>query len=1060
MAQNIFSGKSNDEVLKILKKVSDDNQFGIDYGMFSHEFGKLLNGINNKINKENAGLLKELQKYQDNVENSFSDLEKFFSENNWSGQSGKDIIENIKDDLKENGEYTEENYRNALLEKINTGGLRNNKKLNGLINIFDTNKKAYERANFDNNKIIEKNLNTGLGKFAKNASNFMNSKAGGILSGLLDISKAGIDLWLSYEQIGWEKHSKIIEASMQRFNTIVTQQMDIVKTSVVSSMGIVQQTMKGDVISLGSSALGVQSNFVKENIKYEKQLSFEKDRYELSSYIAEEEASIAKMKAWGTGLAAGGAGIGAIVGSVIPGLGTALGGIIGGAIGTVAGGVISGIAKIRETLFNIDKAALEKEISIRKDLMDKGNKMLDNAAEQFKSLTDAVDVVNESLFKFDTASKKTALTFGFVGNRGQQYTNMMLQQTTIATKWGKEFEELLKNQETYMENAGRNVMISAKEQDKLFAAGRLFGMEASEISQIMGEMNIFNTSIENGTDTMREMYDIANQMGVSNKKFAKDLANNLKLAQKYNFAGGTREMMKMSLYAQQIRMDLNSVTQFSEKIISGGLDTMLETSAQLQVLGGNAAMYSDPFGMMYDAYNDTASMTQRIEKMVSGYGTLNRKTGETTFNQYDEMMMDAIGKALGMSREEIKNINREQNRRSVIGNLVKNKKFSDSELRSLSNRATFNQDLNRWEVTMMNGDKMDIRDLNKGLLESIRPEKNEEALVDYAQKSLSVEENLLKEAKIITAMGMIATYDTWKTKKDEQADIINAYRNDMVSMIEQHSEKIYEAQNRSVEISYEQAKQANKQGLISDYYDILIDKLNKSTVTTSIANIKQQLDVFERLMTAEGGAMSMQAMIDWEKASSGTNSLKKEQIESYEKIIDTKIDLLEKLEPEGYKDEIRRYKIVKESLNDGIISQNKVIPINDGQFNFGNSISSNKVIPMNDGEINNPTLVNIHSADRLYAAKSGGRLDVAMELLTSIVSHISKQLDTGVQTNSNLSVNGTLNVKGNNGDVHNLLEEINRDSTSAMELARIVTDAFAKNGNTKSNYNSKILPLG
>ena len=53
MDQNIFSGKSNDEVKDMISKMIDDNQSRFGYGRVSNELDKVVNAITNKINKNN-----------------------------------------------------------------------------------------------------------------------------------------------------------------------------------------------------------------------------------------------------------------------------------------------------------------------------------------------------------------------------------------------------------------------------------------------------------------------------------------------------------------------------------------------------------------------------------------------------------------------------------------------------------------------------------------------------------------------------------------------------------------------------------------------------------------------------------------------------------------------------------------------------------------------------------------------------------------------------------------------------------------------------------------------
>jgi hypothetical protein len=124
------------------------------------------------------------------------------------------------------------------------------------------------------------------------------------------------------------------------------------------------------------------------------------------------------------------------------------------------------------------------------------------------------------------------------------------------------------------------------------------------------------------------------------------------------------------------------------------------------------------------------------------------------------------------------------------------------------------------------------------------------------------------------------------------------------------------------------------------------------------------------------------------------------------------------------------------------------------QFKLKNTITAGDAISyrnvnMGDGEIRNPVMASIDNADRLYAAKSGGALDKSLEIIAAMVSHISNQIKNGIDTNTNLHVNGNLNVQGNNIDVTKLVKMISNDTDASYELLKLVNDTMSKQENLK-----------
>jgi hypothetical protein len=122
------------------------------------------------------------------------------------------------------------------------------------------------------------------------------------------------------------------------------------------------------------------------------------------------------------------------------------------------------------------------------------------------------------------------------------------------------------------------------------------------------------------------MFSVAAKEGLSFEKYSDNVTKNLKLAQNFTFKNGTKGLEAMAKKATAIKMDMQQIAAFAEKI--GSVETSIETSAQLQVLGGPFASLADPLGMLNESLNDVGGLQDRIAKMVSGLGYFDKTTGE------------------------------------------------------------------------------------------------------------------------------------------------------------------------------------------------------------------------------------------------------------------------------------------------------------------------------------------------------------------------------------------------------------------------------------------------
>lgn len=464
------------------------------------------------------------------------------------------------------------------------------------------------------------------------------------------------------------------------------------------------------------------------------------------------------------------------IGSVV---GTMFGGSISNEIATIlkeniplAIGIGTGfLQSMNSMLFNFQRQEMqirvemaELNLEVTKQAQEIAEKYIQSMENLVKPWIDIVDKMQEAAEKFDTGIRRYIVTTGYIGAQGDTYVKSQLGMAEhIALTFGKNYEDMMRLTSSYQQAAGgRQVNMSQAAYDTQFSTGRLFGMEDGEVANLYGGMNIFNTSIESAGDRMEKMYKTITKMGLSTAKFGKDLTENLKKAQKYNFKGGVENMMKLTKWAQQTRFNLDAATGFSDKLLGGTLANAIEASAKLQVLGGAAAIYSDPLGMIYDAGADVGALAKRQASMFSDLsGTFNSKTGETDFSWYENYMIKQRAAAAGMSEEDAKNMIRQSNKQGVIDKVLKGYNIDSDTKTAIGNRATYNQRNGQWEVTDIRGETHNIKEYASGLrsINDLLPENNDEAMLKIAEKSLGFEEQQTNFQKAIMLRFASAEYD-------------------------------------------------------------------------------------------------------------------------------------------------------------------------------------------------------------------------------------------------------------------------------------------------------------
>lgn len=411
---------------------------------------------------------------------------------------------------------------------------------------------------------------------------------------------------------------------------------------------------------------------------------------------------------------------------------------LGGTAGAIAN-VLQAVGNVTKRTFQYLAAKTEFEIRQSEEVKKNQDEWLQQIEGVVKQFADMSKQVTKSFLEAGNSAYVYSRTLGLSGSGLRQYHDALIESVNVAmSDLAMDFNDYMKMQNAYAESTGGRAAIVGTDEARLMGGLSMrLGVGAEQVASITGGMNVFNTSIEDGSEMIYKMANIANKMGLSATKFAKDLEKNLKLAERYQFRGGVKGMMEMALWAQRTRFNVDSLSGIMEKVLSGNIEDIMQTSARLNVLGGNAALLSDPMSLMFDAM-DPMAMGKRINKMIAGYGTFNRATGETEFSYNEMLRMQQIAQTMGMSREDLMNQARQAQKENVIEQKYGGR-FDKQTLQGLTQHATWSQDKNQW-VIKVNAPGSEKGFVEKSLdevkpddLDRIFPEDKQDTLIMYVK---------------------------------------------------------------------------------------------------------------------------------------------------------------------------------------------------------------------------------------------------------------------------------------------------------------------------------------
>ena len=683
-----------------------------------------------------------------------------------------------------------------------------------------------------------------------------------------------------------------------------------------------------------------------------------------------------------------------------------------------------------ELQYATDIADKQQEVSV-----EVRNKFIEAAEAVEKTWLKLAQQNEQFLDKLDAVTNNTGLSMGLT-NQGQlHYFQQMLmtQVIDVASKYGKNGEDVSRAQQAYIESTGRNKTLGKHDYGQLFGLGTYLG-DDTLAAGFGSEMEIFNHGIAESVDMLDDVLKDVNRIGLNGRKYTKDLVNNLKLAQKYNFRGGTKELMQMAKWAQQTRFNLGSLSGMIDKVQEGGLEGTITQAAGFQVLGGQAAINSDPLGMMFDAWADPQAYAKRMQDMTKGFGRFNSKTGETEFNINESMQIAQMAKLQGRSPEELRQEIMQRNKATQVERqLGAYSSFDQDQKAMITNKAEFKD--GRWVVKMKGGETKDISQLSKEDLSELMPIDHNERMEDYMEDVVTALNKLTgEETREKTILAKESFDEYYKAYEERQKKAFEAFAQNHDEYIKntkngmddataafQDYIKIFEDGNQNVDAARAKIEaQANS----------IADALSNTALIINEAN--------QRLGLSSGGSRATSPAAPNVTNISTPNTLAKVhthvadsvKVSHYAKFINL---------PEH-----------RGEFEDGITSGG-------GMPMF---VSAKQVIPVRDGAAK---MAKTDARDTALFAKNGGPFDKLFSGVLSRVNTIYEEVvdpmsvygstSNGNDSPSNISlnINGKLELTGENGQSINIIEELKRNPMFVRQITEMIV--LQMNNNTYGGRN-------
>ena len=273
------------------------------------------------------------------------------------------------------------------------------------------------------------------------------------------------------------------------------------------------------------------------------------------------------------------------------------------------------------------------------------------------------------LFDLDKAMKQSALSMGVLSKESVGFRNNIKTVAKETQMIGVGIEKLSQLSSAYSDNLGRNVMLSKeglKAMGEMVAATQL-GVEGT--AQMAADMELQGVSAEKTGKFIEQTMNDSHKMGLNASKVLKNITNNMKMLNRYNFKDGTKGLAKMAELVTRLGVDMEFASGFADKLwdVEGAVDL----SAQLQVMGGAWANMADPFHLMYMARNDMEGLTEEIGNAAAQSVKFNERTGEFDMAAKEMHKLKIIAEQTGMSYDDLVTAGKNAKKFSMIKSQIR-----------------------------------------------------------------------------------------------------------------------------------------------------------------------------------------------------------------------------------------------------------------------------------------------------------------------------------------------------------------------------------------------------
>lgn len=401
------------------------------------------------------------------------------------------------------------------------------------------------------------------------------------------------------------------------------------------------------------------------------------------------------------------------------------------------------------------------------------------------------------------------------------------------TALGGGIEDVFNTLEDVSKATRRNIVASAEDATKLFAAQQLLGNNVESIVETFEEVGVQFSQIG---PQLEKSINYVQSLGLNTRQIMGDVTRNMGKINEYNFAGGVQGLTKMVAHASLFKFDMSETFRVAEDALSP--DGAIKLASAFQRMGVAVGELTDPFQLMNMSLNDPEGLQKSLAQIGKQYTEFDEKTKTFKISPSGMLQMRELANETKMSYKNLaESALATANLDKALSELnpgIKFDKPEDKEL--LASLATMNKEGN-YVVNLKKPDGSDetielsklSNEQQKEFIE--QQKKTPKTLEEIAKAQLGTGESVLAEVKSIGAK------ITGGVVSSNQVRGISA---DVSEFARMASSTINEAFPKAEEIKPEVQKS------ISDITNIIAElssgNISGEKAKKSIKNLEDQID--------------------------------------------------------------------------------------------------------------------------------------------------------------------------------------------------------------------------